>query len=294
MNKHLIYSYTDKNLHEQQNFYNHVDGQMLTLTTDSSEISNDVKFSVYCFCDGTGEAVLCAIILLSDKEIADIPYSIRYGIDVCKTLNEGHSEEELYQRNCRSGQAMQGGPEITYRGKLIQSFVGTSRTGRLDSDVLLKICQYLDSFELYDRSNGVKPFLLLDGHGTVFETTLLDYIREPEHEWVINCGIHHDAHLLQLANSFEFNKTFKDEFELSKERLLDMRSRSLRQRLLFPSDIMPLVCNAWMSSFGLPSSCKKPMSLRGWNPLNYALLLHPILNKKEHMSERKKKTVKIA
>lgn len=274
------------------NIYNHLDGQSFNLPTelDSNQGTemNIMKFSVYCFSDGVGNAVLCAIILLSEKNINEIPHSIRAGIDVFRPLQSGNSDEELYARNCRPGQAMEGGPKgLAYNGKEIPCFVSTSKTGLLDGDVLLEICQFLDRLNLYDRSTGVKPFLLLDGYEAKFGLPFLDYVKDMNHEWVVSCGLHHKTHLLNVANALEFNESFKEEFVNAEQRLLDSRTHT--KQYFFPSDIVPLVRHAWSRSFGQPNSCQKAITMRGWNPLNYALLLHPALNLKEQLSERNKK-----
>jgi hypothetical protein len=49
--------------------------------------------------------------------------------------------------------------------------------------------KYIDDLEVFDRSDGVNPFLLLDGHGSRFEIDFLEYINSPEHKWTVCVGV---------------------------------------------------------------------------------------------------------
>ncbi len=48
---------------------------------------------------------------------------------------------------------------------------------------------YLDSLDLFDRSTGLKPFLILDGHESWFELEFLECINKEEHKWCVNIGL---------------------------------------------------------------------------------------------------------
>jgi hypothetical protein len=270
----------------QQNFYGHVDGQAFSLPVDCSGTSagiglpdgeTEMKFSVYCFLNGLGETVLCAIILKSDRDVMEIPLSVRWGIDTSKPLNGGRTEVELFENNCGVGQAMQGGPVCNYKGKDVHCFVGTSEDGKLNSQILLDVCNYFDDIHLYDRSSGLQPFILLDGHCSCFDVELLDYIKDGRHQWRMSCGLPRDTHLLHIADSDEFNSSFKEEFTNVKQRLLDTRTRD--SKFYYPTDVIPLINHTWSICYGHSEGAKRAIALRGWNPLNYALLMHPMLRK---------------
>lgn len=267
---------------KQLNFYGHVDGQMFTLPVDGqmsetgTETEVEMKFSLYCFTSGSGEAVVCAVVFMSNKDIVDIPLTVRWGIDTFKKLNEGETELELYERNCENGQAMQGGPVCNFNGKDVPCFVATSPVGFLNSQILTDICTMLDDIGVYDRSHGVLPLLLMDGHNTTLDLPFLDYVRNDNHKWMVCCGLPRDTHLLNVAASQEFNGSFKEEFNNAMQNTLYSRPEYCRQ--IYSSDIIPMIRYAWSLSFTRPEKAKKALALRGWNPLNYALLLHPILN----------------
>jgi len=56
----------------------------------------------------------------------------------------------------------------------------------INGKLLTKISTYLGSLDLFDRSTGLKPFLILDGHGSWFELEFLEYINKEEHKRCVN------------------------------------------------------------------------------------------------------------
>jgi hypothetical protein len=67
------------------------------------------------------------------------------------------------KNNMESG-ALPGGPKCSYHGKEIPCFVGCSPNASITSEMLAAMLQMMDELEVFDRSDGVNPFLLLDGH----------------------------------------------------------------------------------------------------------------------------------
>jgi len=61
---------------------------------------------------------------------------------------------------------------------------------------------YLDVF---DRSTGLNPFLILDGHGSRFELEFLEYINKVEHKWVVKIGLPYGTSYWQVVDSTEQN-----------------------------------------------------------------------------------------
>ena len=229
---------------------------------------------------------MCAIIMKSDLNVDDVPLNIRWGIDTFVPLNPAATDEELFENNCGIGQAMQGGPICFYNEKEIPCYFGTSETGCINSQILRDVCEYLDAIELYDRSNGaVKPMLLLDGNLCIFDVPFLEYVQEESHPWVVCCGLPRNSHLLPVVDSSEFNGPFRNEFASVKQRLLAGRSHGRKH--FSPSDIVPLIKYAWSQTLAQSDTARRALALRGWNPLNYALLLHPTLTKLQQNAERK-------
>jgi hypothetical protein len=75
------------------------------------------------FTAGTGEPVMCAIILNLNKEMKYIPLNWTWGIDIRKNLISGENEVEVFERNCGDVQVMAGGPKCCFNGKDVPCFV---------------------------------------------------------------------------------------------------------------------------------------------------------------------------
>lgn len=81
-------------------------------------------------------------------------------------------------------------PTCNFNGKEIPGYCDWSENGSITSSILANILQPLDKYGVCDRKNSVKPFLLLDGHGSHFKLPFLDYICDPKHEWVVLLACH--------------------------------------------------------------------------------------------------------
>ena len=68
------------------------------------------------------------------------------------------------------------GPNCYVRGMKVPCFVGHSESGLLAAMLL-----HMDDCCIFDRTDGVPPFLLLDGHGSRFKLPFLEYINNPMH-----------------------------------------------------------------------------------------------------------------
>jgi hypothetical protein len=78
---------------------------------------------------------------------------------------------------------------------------------------------YLDSLKLFDRSKGLYPFLILDGHGSRFELDFLDYINTCESKWHVNIGLPYGTSYWQVGDSTEQNGFFKMVLSKAKQEL---------------------------------------------------------------------------
>lgn len=233
----------------------------------------DLHFTVLCFSSGTGVPVLCAIILKSDRSIKDIPLSWKYGVDEQIDLIPGDTKFEILNNNVGEGKAMAGGPKCFYKGKTLPCFIGASPNSSITSELLAKMLEMIDSKNLFDRSNGNTPFLLLDGHHSRFMLPFLEYINNPATKWTVNIGVPYGTHLWQVADSAECNSSFKLALAKSQLEYVANNKDGIKESF-YPSDIVPLVRMAWSSSFARHTHCKRAIAERGWGPLNYVLLDH--------------------
>ena len=75
-------------------------------------------------------------------------------------------DEDYVLKNMGKVKLLPGGPSCTYRGKKIPCMREWSPKGSVISEILKNIVKTLDTLEIFNRSTGITPLLLLDGHGT--------------------------------------------------------------------------------------------------------------------------------
>jgi hypothetical protein len=69
----------------------------------------------------------------------------------------------------------------------------------------------MDDLELFDRSDGVHPFLLCDGCGSCFAEPFLEDTLEGKRRWMCCIGVPYGTFMWQVGDSTEQNGTFKIE-----------------------------------------------------------------------------------
>ena len=162
------------------------------------------------------------------------------------------------------------------RGKEVPCFCRWSEKGGITSEILRDILQTLDKLDLFPRVNGVRPFLLLDGHGSRFELPFLAYINDPEHEWIVVIGVPYGTALWQVGDAPEQNGTFNMESVKAKRNIVDTMGSMMITPTIHPHDIMTIINAAWDNSFARVDTNKKAISERGWVPFNRNLMTYPI------------------
>jgi hypothetical protein len=171
----------------------------------------DIHFTLLCFTSGKGEPIMCAVILKSEKQVNEIPCSWRFRIDITKNIHTTGSSADVLYNNTGNGSAMSGGPTCHFNGKEIPCFVCTSPKASITSQLLADMLQFMDSFNIFDRSNNNRPFLLLGGHHSRLDLPIIDYIHGTGHEWITCIGVPYGTHLWQVADSPQLNGAFKSE-----------------------------------------------------------------------------------
>jgi hypothetical protein len=239
--------------------------------------ATDIHFTVLCFTSATGDPVMCAVILKSDKNVADLPISWKLGIDIRKEVVKGGTRREYFNYNIGEDKSYSGGPKCTYLGKEIPCFVGCSPKASITSEMLTAMLKTLDDLNVFDRSTGIKPMVLLDGHHSRMKRTFLDYIYDPNHKWLVCLGVPYGTHIWQVADATKLNGCFK--MALCKAKRIYLTFRDENKFLV--TDIIPLINMAFPLSFGRKENAIKAINKRGWNPLNFVLLDHPKLNRTE-------------
>lgn len=233
--------------------------------------TKDAHFTVLGFTAASGEAIMCAIIFAA-KEMDPL---LVHGLD---PFTEWEGGEFDIERNTGRGKRHPEGPECVFKGISVPCFCGCSESGSITSQLLAAMLKFMDDLNLFDRSDGVPPFLLLDGHGSRFELPFLEYITCKDHEWKVSIGVPYGTSYWQVGDSTEQNGCFKMALTRAKRNLVEKKESWGLEGTIEKTDIVSIVTYAWERSFARQSTNIKAVAERGWGPLNYNLLLHPEIN----------------
>jgi hypothetical protein len=155
-------------------------------------------------------------------------------------------------------------PTCTFNGVEVPMFVMCSKNGSITSQLLTSMLAKMDEHSLFDRSAGINPSLLYDGHGSRFEKPFLKYTLESDKHWTCCIGVPYGTSVWQLGDSPEQNGIFKIE---SKKAKADTVRREIRDGLpatLERSDIVRIVNIAWQKSFVRVNINFKAIAEHGW------------------------------
>jgi len=76
------------------------------------------------------------------------------------------------------------GPNCTYLGKKIPTFVSHSENGSITSKILASVMKHLDDHATIDHSEATL-FLLVNGHGSPFGLEFLRYVNDPDGQFAL-------------------------------------------------------------------------------------------------------------
>ena len=128
--------------------------------------TKDSHFTFLGFTAATGEPVKCATIFFAAETMLGFNASAtRIGGDDDICSNTGDLDKQYLQ-----------GPFCHINGKTVPTFCCSSKNGSITSLLLEEMLRVIDRFKVFDRSDGIAPFLLLDGHGSRFEMPFLKYV----------------------------------------------------------------------------------------------------------------------
>lgn len=139
--------------------------------------------------------------------------NIETGIDPTKPVIGDIMDDDFIEQNFEKGKLFPEGPSCKYRSKEI-----TCMERWLTSKILADALAHIDSYDVYDRSNGQIPFLLLDGHNSSFGLPFLAYITNKEHRWTVCIGVPYGTTIWQVADSKEQNGSYKIALTHAKKR----------------------------------------------------------------------------
>jgi hypothetical protein len=234
----------------------------------------DHRFTILPFTSGSGEAVCCVIIFQHKEE--EVPMTWKTGIDITveNPIRNEKGEIDL-ELNIGESKYYPEGPKCMYRGKQVDCLTFASESGGITGAILVKILEYFDGIQLFERTpGGPIPMLIVDGHQSRLDPKFVSYINNNSHEWRVCLGVPYATVLWQVGDASEQNGKFKMEWTRVKEWMMVWKSVNCLPCVIGPTDIIPLINRVFHKSYGSINSNLRAMSDRGWNPPNRKLLEH--------------------
>jgi hypothetical protein len=145
----------------------------------------DSHFTFLGLTAANGEPVMRAIIISAQSPLKAMEIS---GYNATAKLDD---EEPIEWENIQdkfkhdANKKFPFWPNCTYKGKVVDFWVGYSEHGSITSELLTDMLHNIDSFKVFDQDGvkGIRPFFLLDGHGIRFEVPSIWYTLSKRHKW---------------------------------------------------------------------------------------------------------------
>jgi len=210
--------------------------------TQQRAATKDAHFTLLGFTAANGKPIMCALIFaakaMKDEWITGFDPFVKW-----------LGEEEEIEKNMGEGKTLPLGPECNFNGKNVPCFCCCSESGSITGSLLRKMLEAIDELQVFDRSTGLNPFLLLDGHGSRFELEFLEYIHTEQSRWDCCIGLPYGTSYWQVGDSSEQNGCFKMALTKAKQELVRKKNDAGLEFVIDKRDIVGLVCKAWKASF---------------------------------------------
>jgi hypothetical protein len=156
----------------------------------------DKYFTVIWFTAANGHPTMCTIIIVALKlKVTDVtgfnPLSSD-GQDICGEEMKVLEEEIHAMKDEQSNGAermLSFRPICTFNGVEVPIFVTSSKNDSITSQFLTNMLSKMDDYFLSNHTNRLNPFLLCDGHGSLFEEPFLEYTLESNMPWACCIGV---------------------------------------------------------------------------------------------------------
>ena len=120
----------------------------------------------------------------------------------------------------------------------------------MTSEILKTIVHTLEVLEIFDRSSGILPTLLLDDHESRLQLPFLQYVNDPAHIWAVLIGVPYGTSLWQVGDRNEQNGAYKMALDRIKKDIISFKERRMMPILTIEvHEIIILVNFAWEQSF---------------------------------------------
>jgi len=181
-----------------------------------SATTNNNHFTILDFTAATDEPVMCAIII-SGKTIKP---EVKTGLEAFAEKVGDETDPDFILRNTGPGKIYPNGLSCLFKGQEVPCMVCNTESGSITSELLVSFLKQMGDLKLFPREDGIKPFLLLDGHGSRFELPFLQYVNNPEHEWVVCIRVPCGTLYWQVADSLEQNGSYKMSLKTAQKELV--------------------------------------------------------------------------
>jgi hypothetical protein len=188
------------------------------------------------------------------------------GIDITAKVIGTEDDPDCHKNNIGPGKHFPGGPTCElFNGKEVPCMVQWSKKGGITSEIPTDYLRTMDELELFPLVDGLKPFLIVDGHGSRLELPFLNYINDPDHEWVVCLGVPYGTAYWQVGDSKQQNGLYK--IYLTKAKMLLIRRGKIEVGMkvirVKKYEIIPCVNAAFGPSFGNVQGTKTALCERG-------------------------------
>ena len=134
------------------------------------------------------------------------------------------------------------GPSCIVNGITVPAFCCCSENDSITAELLVKMLSAIDELGVLERSDGVPPFLILDGHRSRFDLHFVRYINNPQIKWNVCIGVPYGTSYWLVGDSLEQNGCFKMALSKLKREVLVIKEnrRVPLARILITR---PLICD---------------------------------------------------
>jgi hypothetical protein len=186
-------------------------GEFMVASDMRAHVRNSFKdnhFTVLGFTAANGHVTMFAIIIATSKlKVTDVtgfnPLSDD-AQDVCGEEMKALKEEINAMKDEHSNGAdrmFPFGPTCNFNGVTVPTLVMCSKNGSITSQLFTSMLAKMDEHSLFDRSAGINPFLLCDGHGSRLEEPFLEYTLESDMPWTCCIGVSCGTSVWQVGDS---------------------------------------------------------------------------------------------
>ena len=153
--------------------------------------------------------------------------AVEVGIDISVQSDRDLDGTDFFLKNSGPGKYFIGGPICRFRSKDVPTIIRWSNSCSITSGIPVDTLKSLNNLGIYHRDdNHPKPFLQLNGHQSHFQLPFLQYINQPEDNWVVCIGVPYGTALWQVKDSKEQNGSFNMSTTKSKIDLLELKEKS--------------------------------------------------------------------